>query len=124
MKKINKFSIATFLTVSLIFVTLSSVTSATGPVAVSLGSADNFMILAKSGISTTGTTAITGDIGVSPIAAIGITGFGLTMDASNTFSTSSSVDGKIYASDYTAPTPTTMTAAISDMEAAYTDAAG
>jgi hypothetical protein len=46
------------------------------------------------------------------------------MDSSNTFATSSLVTGKAYASDYTAPTPATMTAAVSDMETAYTDAAG
>ena len=40
------------------------------------------------------------------------------------FSTSALVTGKIYAADYTVPTPTTMTTAISDMETAYTDAAG
>lgn len=37
---------------------------------VDLGNAGNFTILSKSGISTTGTTAIIGDIGVSPIAAL------------------------------------------------------
>jgi hypothetical protein len=91
---------------------------------VNLGSAGNFVILAKSGISNTGTTAITGDIGVSPADSTYITGFGLIMDSSNTFATSSLVTGKIYAADYTPPTPTTMTTAISDMETAYTDAAG
>lgn len=38
--------------------------------AVSIGSAADFVILAKTGISTTGTTDITGDIGVSPNALI------------------------------------------------------
>lgn len=95
-----------------------------GQLPVNLGSAGNFVILAKSGISTTGTTAIIGDIGVSPIDSTAITGFGLTMDSSNKFATSSLVTGKVYAADYAAPTPTTMTTAISDMETAYTDAAG
>lgn len=99
-------------------------TLAAGPAAVDLGSAANFAILAKSGISTTGTTAITGYIGVSPIAATGMTGFGLIMDSSNTFSTSSLVTGRAYAADYAVPTPATMTTAISDMETAYTAAAG
>ena len=99
-------------------------TFAAGPATVSLGSAGNFAILAKSGISTTGTTSITGDIGTSPIGASAITGFGLIMDAGNTFSTSARVTGKVYAADYTAPSPTTMTTAISDMQTAYTDAAG
>ncbi|MCU0608547.1 MAG: ice-binding family protein [Chitinispirillaceae bacterium] len=91
---------------------------------VNLGTAGNFVILAKTGISTTGTTAITGDLGVSPAAATFITGFSLIADATNTFSRSSLVTGKIYAADYTAPTPTAMTTAILDMETAYTDAAG
>jgi hypothetical protein len=92
--------------------------------AVDLGTAGKFAILAKSGISTTGTTSITGDIGVSPIAATAITGFGLIKDASDTFSTSSLVTGKVYAADYADPTPAKMTTAVSDMETAYTDAAG
>jgi len=97
---------------------------AAGPAAVNLGSAGNFAILGKTGISTTGVTSVIGNIGVSPVAASYITGFGLSMDVSNTFSTSALVTGKVYASDYTSPTPTTMTTAISDMQTAYVDAAG
>jgi hypothetical protein len=91
---------------------------------VDLGSAGNYTILAKSGISTTGATSIVGNIGVSPIDSTAITGFGLTMDVSNTFSTSSLVTGKVYAADYTLPTPSVMGTAISDMQTAYTNAAG
>jgi uncharacterized repeat protein (TIGR01451 family) len=97
---------------------------AAGPATVILGSAGNFAILAKSGISTTGATHVTGDIGVSPAAASTITGFGLVMDSSNVFSTSSLVTGKVYAADYHPPTPHDMTTAVSDMETAYTAAAG
>jgi hypothetical protein len=104
------------------FTTLASVPL--GPAAVDLGTAGDFVILTKTGITTTGVTAITGDIGVSPIAAVAIAGFSLAMDATNTFSTSPLVTGKVYAADYTAPTPAKMTAAVSDMETAYTDAAG
>lgn len=95
-----------------------------GLVPVNLGSAGSFAILSKSGISTIPTSAITGDIGVSPIAQVALTGFSETMDPSNTFSTSTQVVGKIYAADYTPPTPSKMTTAIGDMETAYTDAAG
>lgn len=95
-----------------------------GPATVNLGTSARFAALSKAGISTTGTTAITGDIGVSPIDSTAITGFGLIMDSSNQWSTSSLVTGKIYAADYTSPTPTEMTSAISDMETAYADAAG
>lgn len=93
-----------------------------GPV--NLRSAYDFTILSKTAISTTGTTDIVGDIGLSPAAASYITGFGLIMDSTNEFSTSSLVTGKIYASDYTAPTPSMLTTAVSDMETAYTDAMG
>jgi len=91
---------------------------------VNLGTAGNYIILAKSGISTTGTTSIVGDIGVSPISSTAITGFGLIMNPSNQFSTSSKVTGKIYAANYRSPTPTVLTTAISDMQKAYTNAAG
>jgi hypothetical protein len=89
-----------------------------------LGTAGNFVILVKTGTSTTGVTYVIGDIGVSPAAASYITGFGLSADPSNTFSTSSLVNGRLYAANYAPPTPAYMTTAISDMETAYTDAAG
>jgi hypothetical protein len=95
-----------------------------GPSAVNLGTAGDFVVLTKAGITTTGATAIVGSIGVSPIAATSMTGFGLIADSTGTFSTSSLVTGNIYAADYAQPTPTNMTTAISDMEIAFTDAAG
>lgn len=93
---------------------------------VNLGTAENFVILAKSGISKTGAagTLIDGDIGVSPVALTFITGFSQTMDSSNEYATSDYVTGFIYSADMKEPTPTNMTTAISDMETAYTDAAG
>lgn len=94
------------------------------PAPVDLGSASGFAILSKSGVTTTGTTHVLGDIGVSPISSTAITGFGLTMDSSGTFSTSVLVEGRIYASDYTSPTPSMLTTAIGDMETAYADASG
>ena len=51
-------------------------------------------------------------------------GFSLTLDASTEFSSSAQVTGDIYAANYGAPTPAYMTAAVSDMELAFTDAAG
>jgi hypothetical protein len=90
---------------------------------VNLGTAGNFVILAKTGISATGVTTIIGDIGVSPAPATYLTGFGLIADISNTFWASSLVTGKVYAADNTDPTPAIMTTAVSDMESAYTDAA-
>jgi len=94
------------------------------PAPVNLGTAGDFVLLAKSGISATGTTAIVGDLGVSPAATSYFTGFSLALDASNEFATSSLVTGNLYAADMAPPTPTKMTTAISDMETAFTDAAG
>jgi hypothetical protein len=101
-----------------------TVTFGLGPAPVNLRTAGDFAVLTKTGITTTGVTAITGDIGVSPIDSTAITGFGLAMDGTNTFSTSPLVTGKVYAANYTAPTPAKMTAAISDLRTAYLDAAG
>jgi len=115
---------------NLVFMSIVSVlifaTSATaaGPSPVNLRTAGNFTILTETGITTTGTNTVVGDMGISPIAATAMTGFGLIADATNTFSTSSLVTEKIYAADYAPPTPTKMTTAISDMETAFTDAAG
>ena len=95
-----------------------------GPAPVDLGTADNFVLLSKSGITNTGVTAITGNVGVSPIDSTAITGFTLALDASNQFSTSPLVTGNVYAADYAVPTPSNLTTAISDMETAYVDAAG
>ncbi len=89
---------------------------------VGLGTAGDFVILGKTGITTDPASTITGDMGVSPIDSTAITGFALTMDSSGEFSTSAQVTGKIYASDYGVPTPSKMSLAITDMEAAYTQA--
>jgi hypothetical protein len=97
---------------------------AEGAPRVDLGSAAGFVILAKAAISTVPTSVITGNVGVSPAAATYITGFSLTADSTNTFSTSPQVTGRVYAADYTSPTPSEMTTAIGDMELAFTDAAG
>jgi hypothetical protein len=70
------------------------------------------------------TSAVTGNLGVSPIAAIAITGFPLTADSTNVFSTTPEVTGKVYAADYAVPTPSNLTTAIGDMQLAFTDAAG
>jgi hypothetical protein len=103
------------------FMTGSS--AALGPAPVLLGAAGNYVILAKTGISTVPTSAITGDIAVSPAAATFITGFDLVLDATTTFSRSTQVTGHVLAASYTAPTPTLLTVAVANMEGAYTDAA-
>jgi hypothetical protein len=91
---------------------------------VNLGLAGNYAILAMSGVSTVPSSAITGAVGISPAAATYLTGFSLSADPSNQFSTSSQVNGKIYAADYAVPTPSNLTTAVLDMQSAYSDAAG
>ncbi|MHB1151158.1 MAG: ice-binding family protein [Eubacteriales bacterium] len=91
---------------------------------VNLGKAGQFTILSKSGISSVPNSIIIGNIGVSPIGSTAITGFSLTMNSTGLYSSSTQVVGKVFASDYTSPTPSNLTTAVSDMETAYTDAAG
>jgi hypothetical protein len=103
-----------------------------GPAPVDLGAttdpaaAGSYVLLAKTGITNvTGSSITGGHLGVSPAAASFITGFSLIADPTNVYSTSASVvpPGRIYASDYAVPTPSNLTTAILDMEAAYSDAA-
>lgn len=101
-----------------------SCTVAKGPAVVDLATAGNYVVLAKSAISTVPASSVTGDMGLSPAAASYITGFALVADATKVFATSSQVAGKVYASNYAVPTPGTLTTAIVHMQAAYTDAAG
>jgi hypothetical protein len=91
---------------------------------VNLRSANDFAVLGKTGISNVPGTQIFGNIGVSPISAGAITGFGLRMHPTNTKSLTSALmeGGRVYASDYTTPTPTKMLGAIADFETAYGDA--
>ncbi|MCR4275869.1 MAG: ice-binding family protein [Candidatus Parcubacteria bacterium] len=97
---------------------------AASPSAVSLGTAGDYAILAKTGVSTTGATSVVGNIGLSPAAASYITGFDLILPAAGAYSTSALVTGKVYAPGYADPTPANLTTAVLDMQNAYTDAAG
>jgi hypothetical protein len=125
MKSLNKNSTATVLAACLLFGLIGPVAAlAAGPAPVNLGTAGNFVILAKTGISTTGPTSIVGDLGLSPAAASYITGFGLTLSAGGPFSTSALVAGKVYAPGYADPAPVNLTSAVLDMQNAYTDGAG
>jgi len=89
-----------------------------------LKSAGNYAVLAKSAISTVPTSAIVGNVGLSPAAASYITGFSLIADSTNTFATSSQVTGKLFAANYAVPTPADLTSAVADMLLAFSDAAG
>lgn len=103
---------------------VSSHTAIGAQAPVNLGTAGNYAILAKTGISTVPPSSITGDIAVSPIDSTAITGFSLILDPTTQFSRSTQVTGKVYAPDYAAPTAVNLTTAVGDMETAYTDAAG
>ncbi|WP_344806585.1 ice-binding family protein [Allohahella marinimesophila] len=116
---------ANALAASFVWSFTTGTTPAMGPAPVNLGTAGNYVILAKTMISTTGTTKIIGDIAISPAAETFITGFSQARDSSGTFATTPSdiLTGRIYAADMTPPTPAILTTAISDMEIAFTDAA-
>jgi len=104
--------------------TFNTGATAAPELAVELGSAGSYVILAKSGISSVPPSVITGDLGLSPAAATAITGLSLVADATNVFSTSTQVTGRVHAADYAVPTPATLTSAVADMQLAFTDAAG
>jgi hypothetical protein len=118
------FSSSTCRLVLLVSAAFNAMTSVEATNAVDLGFAEDYVILAKTGISTVPKSAIKGDIAVSPIVATAMTGFSLSADSSNTFATSTQLEGKAYAPDYFPPIPALLTTAVSNMEAAYTDAAG
>jgi hypothetical protein len=99
------------------------VNAATSTATVDLGAADKYAILAKSGISTVPSSAITGDIAVWPIDSAGITAFGLQKDlGGGAFSKSPQVTGKALAYDYSAAVESQLITAVSDMETAYNNA--
>jgi hypothetical protein len=89
-----------------------------GPVPVNLGTAGTFAILTKTGVTDVPASAITGDVGTSPIS-----GAALLLSCRE-------VRGKLYSVDAAGPLPcaTTdanfLTGAVGDMEFAYDDAAG
>ena len=89
-----------------------------GPAPVNLGAAGTFTILSKSGITDVYASAITGDVGTSPI-----TGAALLLSCGE-------VTGRIVVVDAAGPLPcavndaTSLTAAVGAMESAYLDAAG
>jgi hypothetical protein len=92
--------------------------TAAGPAAVNLGTAGNFVILSKAGITNVPPSVITGNVGTSPITGASIAG----LDCAE-------VTGTIYTVDAAGPAcrvedPSLLSTAVSDMELAYTDAAG
>ena len=84
---------------------------------INLGVAGNFVILSKTGITSVYKSTITGDIGTSPI-----TGAAMVVKCTE-------VTGSVYSVDAAGPackitSATMLTSAVSDMQTAYTDAAG
>ena len=106
------------------FILIANAGGACATPAVDLGTAKNYAILSESGISTTGTTSVTGNMGIFPLEATYITGFNLILTAGAAYSTSSLVTGKIYAPSYAVPTPTNLNTAVNDMHTAFTTANG
>jgi hypothetical protein len=93
-----------------------------GPAPVLLGTAGNYVVLAKSAITNVPSSLITGDLGLSPAAASFITGFSMTKVGTKW--TSAQVVGGLFAADNDPPTPILLTTAVTNMLTAYTDAAG
>jgi len=108
----------------LIVLASAIVVSALGPAPVNLGTAANFVVLSKAGVSTVPFSALTGNVGTSPVSSTALTGFSLVRSASGTFATSSQVTGQVFAADYISPTPSMLTTAVSDMQNAFNNASG
>jgi hypothetical protein len=95
----------------------------TSPIGVvNLGAAANYVILAKSAITNISTSAITGDLGLSPAATSYVTGLSITNAIG--YAISAQVTGSIFAADMADPTPINLTTAVENMITAYNDAAG
>lgn len=95
--------------------------------AVQLGTAANYAILAKTGVSTAPISVVTGNIGLSPAARGYLTGWSRLLEPTDTFFTSAQVTapGKLYAADNVGGTTTPdLTTAVANMGTAYTAAAG
>ncbi len=105
-------------TAFLLVVCGSALAAGPGPAPVNLRSAGDFVILTKSGITDVPTSAVTGDVGTSPITGAA------------DLLTCTEVKGIIYSANAAGPRPcsikdpTRLTTAVLDMQTAYTDAAG
>lgn len=92
---------------------------------VSLGTAANYVILAKTGVSTVPNSVVTGNVGLSPAARGFLTGWSLITEPTDTGFTSAQVTGNLYAADNVGGTTSvSLTTAVGDMQTAYTAAAG
>ena len=89
---------------------------------VNIGTAGNYVILAKTAINNTPASIITGDLGLSPAATSYITGFSLTNATG--YAVAGQVTGKVYAADMVSPTSINLTTAVNNMITGYNDAEG
>jgi Ice-binding-like len=97
--------------------TASSTRLGIGPEPVGLGTAATFAILSKTGVTDVYASSVKGDVGTSPI-----TGAAMLLSCGE-------VTGRIFVVDAAGPPcavddATSLTAAVGDMQTAYTDAAG
>lgn len=93
-----------------------------GPTPVLLGTAGNFVILAKTAISTNGGSTVAGGLGVGP-AVVDVARDLTLLSEPIKFASAPMVAGHIFAADYTNQTPIKLTNAVAEMNAAYADAA-
>ena len=94
---------------------------------VPLGAAGHYAVLASTAVSTVPSSVITGNVGLSPTARVGLTGWSLITEPTDTYFTSAQVaaPGKLYAADNVGGTTSVdLTTAVGNMQTAYTDAAG
>jgi hypothetical protein len=101
-------------------------TTCTGGSCVDLGTAASYVMLGKTGVSSTGSSVVTGNIGLSPAAQTFLTGWSLIAGPGDTYFTSAQVaaPGKLYAANNLGSTPSDLTTAVGNMETAYTAASG
>jgi len=99
-------------------------TVAAGPAPVNLSTAGDFVILTKTGITNVPTSAITGNIGASPITAAAMDTVSCTEMTGIIYGADAAYPGQSYCFKGTAPDNTLVANAVLDMGIAYTDAAG
>jgi hypothetical protein len=124
---INLWLMALLLVVSMTGCGGSGSSSSTATGGVTLGTAANYAILAKTAVSSVPSSVVTGNIGLSPAARNYLTGWSLISEPTDTYFTSGQVvaPGKLYAADNVGGTTSVdLTTAIGNMGTAYTDAAG
>lgn len=118
-ERINTLSMQrTIVGIALFALAVSGYAAGPGPAPVVLRTASDFAVLTKAGITDVPASAITGDVGTSPITGAA------------DLLTCREVTGIVYSVTTAGPepcgvkNPSTLTTAVRDMETAYTDAAG